>query len=862
VKDDLIFMVEMKIRLAILRILLLLTITFCITNANAQTVINGFVRDADTQEPLSSVSIYFKGGNGVTSHEDGSYSIETSNSRFTTLIFSYAGYKRVTKKIVPQTSQTLNINLQFADSLKEVIIKAKRGKYRNKNNPAVALIEKVIANKDKNKITEYDFVQYEEYEKLELSVVNKPKKFANTKLFKNYHFILDNMDTTSISGRALVPIYLEEKLSQNYYRKKPAKKQTYTIAEKKVNYGDFVDDKGVTFYLKRLYADINIYDNNIIVLTTQFLSPIADLSPTFYRFFITDTVENDGIKLVKLNFMPRNTSDLLFSGVMYVTLDGNYGVQKINMSVGKRANLNWAKEIKIAQDFEKSAVDGRYHVIKSSMRAEFSLRQTSAGGVLGQRTVSYKDFVINVPAADSIYRGKSNITQLAPGTDNDSFWVSKRHQQLSPVEAKVYANIDSLRNMKSFNNTVKIATLLFSGYIKFGGFELGNTNTFYSFNNLEGFRLKLGGRTTPQFNKHIYLEGYTAYGFKDEKFKYRIAGAYSFNGKSIYAYPLNYIKFIREYDVNLPGQELIFESENNFFLSFKRGVNDQFLYNDVYKLLYLKEFAKDFAYRMSYTHLKQTPADSLVYEKNFPVAGKVNIPYIINSEIMAELRWAPHQEFYQGLNYRTPIKNRYPIYLLRLQQGIKGLFNGQFNYTQATLGIAKRVYLSQLGYADVTVEGSHIFGQVPFPLLNILRGNQSYAFQLNAYNLMNYLEFVTDNYFAVTSDFFFNGFILNKIPLLKKLKLREVADFKFVAGSLRNENNPAYNPNTLLFPTRYVNGVDAPSTFALTTPYFEASVGIANIFKVVRLDIVKRFTYLNHPNISTLGLRVRIRGDF
>ena len=852
----------MKIRLKVLRVLFLFIITFCTTNASAQTVINGVVRDAATEQPLGLVSIYFLGGKGVVTNNDGSYSIQTNNPKYTILVFSYSGYKKVVKKIVAQTAQTLDIDLQVNDSLKSVIIKAKRGKYRNKNNPAVELIDKVIANKSKNKITSYDFVQYEAYEKLELSVANKPQKFANTHLFKNYKFILENMDTTSIKGLALVPIYLEEKLSQNYYRKKPVKNQSYIIAEKKVNYGDFIDDKGITFYLKRLYADINIYDNNIIVLTAQFLSPIADLAPTFYRFFITDTIENDGIKLVKLNFMPRNASDLLFSGVMYVTLDGNYSVQKINLSVSKKANLNWAKELKIFQDFEKSPIDGRYHLIKSSMKAEFALRQTSAGGVLGERTVSYKDFIIDVPAEDSIYDGKGHVAQMQPGSNADSFWVSNRHQQLSPVESKVYANIDSLRNMKSFNTTMKIGTLLFAGYIKFGSIEIGNTNTFYSFNNLEGFRLKVGGRTTTQFNKHIYLGAYGAYGFKDEKYKYQLTAAYSFNGVSIYAYPLNYLKFTRQYDVSLPGTELVFESENNFFLSFKRGVNDQYLYNDTYKLQYLKEFGKNFAYRMTYTYLKQTPADSLVYEKVVP-GGKVNIPNIITSEILGELRWAPHEQFYQGQNYRTLIKNRYPIYLLRVQEGIKGLFKGQYNYLQLTLGILKRCYLSQLGYVDVTVEGGHIFGQVPFPLLNILRGNQSYAFQLNAYNLMNYLEFVTDNYAAVTSDFYFNGFILNKIPLLKKLKLREVADFKIVKGSLRNENNPDYNSNTFLFPTRYVNVENLPSTFAITkTPYFEASVGVANIFKVVRLDLVKRFTYLNHPNISTLGLRVRIRVDY
>ena len=842
-------------------VFLCVLLSFAIT-INAQTVIKGFVRDAVTQEPMSFVSIYFEGGKGVTSNDDGSYSIETNNAKFTTLIFSYTGYKKVIKKIIPQTEQTLNVDMQTTNSLRTVVIKAQRGKYRNKDNPAVELIDKVIANKSKNRITAYDFVQYEQYEKLGLSLTNKPEKLANSRLFRNYKFILDNVDTTTLEGKAIIPVYLEEKLSQNYYRKNPLKNKSYVLAEKKVSYGDLLDDNGITSYLKRLYADINIYDNNVVILTTQFLSPIADMAPTFYRFYITDTVENDGIKLIKLNFMPRNTTDLLFRGIMYVTLDGNYGVQKINMSISKKANLNWARELKIYQDFEKSTADGRYHVIKSSMKAEFALRQNSSGGVLGERTVSFKNFIPNIPAADSIYNGKDLVQQTIAGSEKDSFWIASRHQQLSAVESKVYANIDSLKNMKSFKNTLKVATLLFSGYIKFGVFELGNTNTFYSFNSLEGFRVKVGGRTTPQFSKHIYLEGYGGYGFKDKIYKYLVAGAYSFNGKSIYTYPLNYLKFTRQYETALPGQELVFAAEDNFLLSFKRGTTNKWFYQDSYKLEYIREFGKNFTYKLRYRFLNQTPAGSLVFEK--PSAGRIDtISNIATSEIGAELRWAPHEQFYQGINIRVPIRNKYPVFTLRIQDGIKGLFKGQYNYQQVTLAIAKRCYLSQLGYADVTLERGHIFGQVPFPLLDIHIANQSYAYQLNAYNLMNFMEFVSDNYLAVNSDFYFNGFFFNKIPLLKKLKLREVASFKILYGSIRDENNPSKNTDVYQFPKNNLLGIPVQTTYSLNkTPYVEASVGIANIFKIIRLDLVKRFTYLDHPDISTWGIRTRVRFDF
>ena len=404
-------------------------VMLCFTiSACAQTIIKGYVRDSASQSPLAFVSIYFQGGKGVTSNDDGSFAIETNNSKYNTIIISYTGYKKVIKKIVPGIEQVFNIDLEPANTLSSVVIKAKRGKYRNRDNPAVELIDKVIANKSKNRITTYDFTQYQQYEKLELSLTSKPEKLMNNRLFKNYKFILENADTTTSEGRALIPVYLEEKLSQNYYRKNPFKNKSYILAEKKVNYSDLLDNNGITDYLKRLYADINIYDNDVTILTSQFLSPIADLAPQFYRFFITDTVENDGIKLVKLNFMPRNATDLLFKGIMYVTLDGNYGVQKINLSISKKANLNWARELQVFQDFEKSAVDGRYHVVKSSMKAEFVLRPNAPGGVLGERTVSFKNFTANAPAADSIYGGKDEVSLITAEGSSDSFLVANRHQ--------------------------------------------------------------------------------------------------------------------------------------------------------------------------------------------------------------------------------------------------------------------------------------------------------------------------------------------------------------------------------------------------------------------------------------------------
>jgi hypothetical protein len=825
-----------------------------------QTIVKGFVKDAITKQPMPFVSVYFKDGKGVTTSDNGSYSIETRNPKLVTLIFTYAGYVKVTRQITAGAEQVLDIELEMTSSLKEVVVKRGRGKYRNKNNPAVELIDKVLENKEKNRVSAYEYVQYHQYEKLALSLANKPEKLAKNPLFKNYKFVLDNVDTSSVEGKSLLPVYIEERLSKKFYRRNPNTEKTYLLANKQVNYGDFFDNAGISTYLKSLYADIDIYENNIALLNQQFLSPIADLGPAFYRYYIRDTTELDGIKLIRLYFTPKNPNDLIFRGTMFVTLDGNYSIQKIDMTISKKANINWTRELKIKQEFEKGP-DGRYHVIKSDMLTEFALINNSSGSMFGERLVSYKNFIINQPGPDSVYKGKAIVDYTSSPQVTDSFWVAERHTPLSNVEAKAYYNIDSLKNMRRFKTFMTVVSALFTGYVVLGDYEIGNTNTFYSFNPVEGFRMRLGGRTTPKFNRNLYFENYFAYGFKDQQLKYGAFVTYSLNKKSIYAFPLHYIRAGYQYDMKIPGQELQFVQEDNFLLSFKRGKNDKWLYHKVFKTEYVREFGKNFSLTLGFRNYTQTPAGAIVYQKPNGSGGSTIVPDLTASEVSAEIRWAPNEQFYQGKVYRVPIINKYPIFKLRYIAGLKGVLNSGYNYHNINLYAEKRVYMSQLGYTDVTVEAGKIFGTVPFPLLTTHRANQTYGYQLNAYNLMNFLEFVSDQYYAANFDVHFNGFFLNKIPLVKKLKLREVASLKLLYGSVRDNNNPDNNPSLYQFPTDPVTG--QTTTFTLKDqPYIEASVGLGNIFKLFRVDLVKRLTYLQNPDITTWGIRVRAKFDF
>lgn len=826
--------------------------------AQGQTVVRGIVKDAQTRTPLAFVSVYFKGSKGVVSGEDGSYTISTTNPKNVTLQFSFAGYKVLQKTVVAGITQDLNVDMELEEMAAVVVNKRRRTKYSNKNNPAVDLIRKVVDNRDRNRMSAADFLQYQQYEKMELSLTNKPEKLMNSKLFKNYRFLVENQDTSKIEGKSLVPVYLEETLSNKFFRKDPRKEKTYVLAKKKVNLGEFVDNEGITRYLNSMYMPVDIYEPNLTLLSNQLLSPISDLAPTFYRFYLRDTIEVDGIRLVQLAFAPRNPNDLLFRGSMYVTLDSNYAVQKIQMALTRHANLNWTRELRIKQDFGRGT-DGRYHVTKSNILTEFALSKKASGGLVGERTVSYKDYVINQPGPDSVYEGKTEVIVDMPAATTDSFWVANRHTALSPTEEKAYINMDSLKNMKSYRRLMDWATFFLAGYKSAGPFEIGPVNAFYSFNPVEGFRLRFGGRSTPKFSKRLYFETYAAYGFKDERMKYFLSGAYSFNGKSIYSFPLNFVRLSFQHDTKIPGQELQFVQEDNFLLSFKRGDNNKWLYNDIFTAEYVREFGKNISYTFGFKNWRQQAAGSIVYQK-LNGSDVTTIPDITTSELSAELRWAPNEQFYQGKAYRIPIYNKYPIFRLRFIAGIKGLVNGDYDYQNLTLNIFKRFYLSQFGYADVVTEGGYTFGQLPYPLLTIHRANQTYAYQLNSFNMMNFMEFVSDHYVSVSTDYYLNGFIFNKLPLIKKLKLREVAGFKMLYGGVRRENDPAYNKGTFLFPT---DETGRTTTFSLgNKPYIEANVGIGNIFKVLRVDLVKRLTYLENPDVPNWGIRARVKFDF
>lgn len=824
------------------------------------TRVTGQVTDAVSGQPLPSISVrYMSSRYGTSSDKDGKFAL-SANGSFTRVIFSYVGYQSVTKTINTGQSNELQIRLHTSETeLKEVdIISGKHTRYRNKGNPAVALIQQIIDHKDLNRMESSDYLQYDQYERIGLSFFDLPSKLIRSRFFNKYKFMLDTTQIIDGQVKAAFPVYFSEKIFQNFYRKQPSKSIQELTAQKQINLIKFIDTTGVDIYLNRLYGNnIDIYSNNIFIITNQFLSPIADHAPEFYKFFILDTLQSDKGKLVEISFTPRNKGDLLFEGKLTVTLDGRYAVESCELNINKQININFMRSLQIRLDFEQLAA-GRYYLSKSDVKADFGLFRKNGTGVFGERIVFYSNYKLNSPLDAAFYRGESIQTHTDADQADTGFWKKHRGDTLSAQQASTYAHMNKLQSMSLYKITSWLATTFAGNYADLGPVQIGQLTDIFSFDNVEGPRFQIGARTTPKFNKTLYFDEYMGYGTKDKQLKYNFSAYLSLNQTPFYRYPNDYFKVSYQYDLSIPGQDFSINTSQPPLSSFQSGASNYFLYSRIFKIDYVKEFENHFSFDLALKRWNQQAAGTLEYR--FNDGNHTLINNLATSEIDLGLRYAPHEQIIQGTTDRTTIHSKYPVINLQIRQGIKGAFNGSYSYTDITANIAKRFYLSQLGYADITLLGSMLIGKVPFPLLNISPANESVAYDPDAYNKMYYLEFVSDHYAGINFTQSFNGFFLNKIPLIKHLKWREYLSFKALYGGLRKENDPFYSNNLYQFPAG-TNGSNGTYAFG-NVPYLEAGAGIGNIFKILRIDVIKRFNYLDHPGITPYGIKISFSPDF
>ncbi len=584
----------------------------CFAQVGNNTVVTGVVTDASTGEPLPAVTVVLENTTvGTITGQDGRYRIATFATSYK-IRFSFIGYETETRTIFPGRTQVVDLQLMpSAVEINEVVVKPSHKSYHNRNNPAVALIDSVIVHKDDNRMSSMDYYTCHKYEKIDFSLSNLKKDIKWPGLFNPIRLLLTNVDSSRVDGKKNIPVYLKETRSDMYYRKKPRDEKEIIRGEKTIRIDQYVDNKGLTANIRYLYQNINIYDNNILFLSNKFLSPLAGSAPLFYRFFIEDTSLVGTTRCYRVFFEPRNPADFLFHGFLFITADSSYAIRKIDMSFNKAINIDWVNDVRIVQDFED--VDGKAWVLtRDEISVDFGISR-DLPGIYGQREAWYDHFTVDDPVPDTVFSGLPKTTRLNPAATRPGYWDSVRQAPLPYAQGRLYSIVDSIRHIPAFKRRMGLVMLLTTSFMDLGKVEIGPVGTFYSFNPVEGQRVKLGGRTTYAFNNRFYLDGYLAYGFRDRQYKYDAGLTYSLSGKTIYTFPVKSVRLSYRYETETPGVNFDYASQDNFLLSFRRGVNDKLFYNRSFGLDYLNEYASHFSVGFGYRYTELTPGGALSF---------------------------------------------------------------------------------------------------------------------------------------------------------------------------------------------------------------------------------------------------------
>ncbi len=819
--------------------------------------VSGIVRDSITLEPLPYASVTVVGkATGALTNDKGLFEI-TAPDDAERLQVSCLGYEK--KTVALRKGQVNLYDVQLAPAtteLHEVVVHRK--KYSKKNNPAVDFARRL---RQMDSITDPErnpYFSYRKNELITLALNDFKDKEDGSWMYSKFPFLKDHIDTSEISGKPILNVVAKEKIADVYYRRSPKSRKEVVTALRHDGLDEILDQGSVLTYLEDVMREIDLYDNDIVMLQNRFVSPLSRIAPDFYKFYLTDTVEVGGEKCIVLSFYPHNTAAFGFNGQVFVPVnDSTMFIKKVTMRTPRDINLNFIDNLYISQEFER-APDGSRLKKSDDMTAELSII-SGTQGLYARRNTAYANHSFDQPADMHVFDvlAPSDIDEQATSRSNE-YWAQSRLLRVSKNEENVGELMRKLRGQPIFSWAEKVLRIMFTGFISTGNpskFDFGPVNTLASHNDLEGWRFRIGGMTTANLNKRLFARGYVAYGLADRKWKYSGALEYSFVDKEYHnlEFPVHSLRLTSLFDVNHIGQHYLYTNADNFFLSLTRMKDYNLVYHNVNKIEYTLELHNNFSVIAGIENEIQRSSRLMHFVDGY--GSTIN--HYSETGVTLQLRFAPGEKFYQTKTQRVPINKDAPIFMLTHRFAPKDAFGSRYTVNSTEIMVRNRFWFSAFGSLDALLKAGHVWSRSPYINLLIPNSNISYTLQPESYACMNPMEFVNDTYASIDLSYRANGAILNYVPLIKKLKLRECFGFKALWGDLSRRNLPSANPELLQYP------VDATVTRMTSTPYMEVSVGLENIFKCVRLDYVWRLSYLDVPyRIDRRGLRLGVNITF
>ena len=812
------------------------------------TKIMGHVQDAKTKEALPFVNISLKGTKiGTVTDYNGNYKIETT-APADSIVASYIGYKRNSKKLIRNKFQTINFEMSPSSlELEEVVIAVKK-RSRTRDELALMLLDKILEYKDKNNIDKLDYYEYETYNKIEFDLNNITEEFKNRRVLKPFKFVFQYIDTSTVNGKPYLPVFIIESVSDYYFRKSPKAEREYI----KATHASGIQNQSMNQLMGNMFIKTNLYDNYIDLFGKGFVSPVAGIGRAYYKYFLVDSTFIGNNWCYHMVFHPRIKEDNVFNGDFWIT-DTTFAIKRIDIKIDKTVNLNFINNVQISQEFVQ--VDSSVWMMeKESMIVDFNPFENpnSVMGFFGKKTTTFRKQKTNIQRPDNIYNTTTDIiVENNADKKDDVYWDTIRHVELSDKEKEIYKMVDTIKTIGAFRTFYDIINAFVTYYYVWKKFEFGPYFTTYSFNGIEANRIRLGARTSNAFSKKVMIEAYTAYGTKDERFKYGGKVTYMFNKNPRRGFVLAY-----KNDLEQLGQSVnAFREDNILASAFRRGPNDKLSMVEENKAYYEHEWFQGFSNNLIFKHRIMQPLSGdffYLYSGNELIEKKD----LTTTDITLNTRFAFHEKFIMGEFERISLGTKYPVINLNYTYGLDGIWNNTFAYHKLIFTVDHWFNTYPIGYSKYLIEAGKIWGTLPYPLLKMHEGNQTYFYDEYSFNLMNYYEFISDQWASITYTQYFDGFFLNKFPLLRKLKWREIAWGKGLIGSLEQKNK-----DVMLFPEG-LGTLAKNQDINHLKPYFEAGVGIENIFKFLRVDAVWRLSYLDHPNIAKWGIRFSMQFKF
>lgn len=850
-----------KLRCRIL-IQMLFAIIFCSGRITAQeTRITGNVRDCNNDPiPYTTVRLQ-ETSKGCITDNNGNFSF-IGPIEGQTLIISSIGYHDVKIELTRKITFPLNVILQPQDyELNEIVVKPKREQYRKRGNPAVEIMEHILSGMDSTDIRSHTYYSRDRYESLLLALDDFDSKKQNNSFFRAFPDIANQVDTSLVSGKPILNLSLRESAITDYYQQAPKKFRTLIKGRKWEGVDDFMSADELQDRIDILLSDVDFYNEKVVIFRQEFVSPISQIGLNFYKYYIMDTLMVDNEQCIDLAFVPKTPESFGFSGHLYIVNDSTYFAKWIQVSVPFRSNVNFFKYFNIDQKFERTA-DGTRTMTDQSLTAVIYIYDF-LDGIYCKRDVSYSNYRFDSNVDLTLLNNAEEEIELTDAKNRDDVFWAEQLPRDSAVQAKTIATrksissmLETLRANKFYCATEKVLSVLFSGFIPVSPepspFYFGPVNTTISFNGLEGARFRIGGMTGAKLSPHWFFRGYLAYGVNDRKFKYMASAEYSFNAKKEHntEFPTHSIKLVAEDDIYQYGQQYI-TNKDNFLLSIRRRPDNKIGYVRKQELIYTKEFNNHFTIGATARHRTNYTSRFIKFDR---VEGSDTIHYrnINQTELELYLRFAPGEQFIQRKWNRRNVDTKYPVFTLSHTMSRQGLLGSDYSYMKTEFSYTQRIYMSMFGYSDIVVKAGYIWGQVPYPLLFIPNANLSYTLRTESFELLDPMEFIFDRYVQWDWQHHFNGLFLNRIPLVRKLNLREIVVFKGLWGNISRKNDPrANNPEIYMLPDNVLAN-------RMTKPYMEIGVGLDNILKLFRIDYYHRLTYTDVPNVDKWGIRIRM----